>query len=279
MGWFAFDIEAYDADTMHLTAAEDGVYSRLLRHYYRTRMPLPDDDRALAGIARIALAEWAPMAGTIRAFFQGVGGRLRPKRCDTELNQEDDLASVRSDHARRAAEKRWALNRHAGSMPGASTEHPDAVLATCLQDAPDILKHATRPDQTSKKTTSAKSVAESFEPWWSHYPRKLARGAAERAYIRALTKTSPETLLAAVQRFASQCAGKDPQYVPHAATWLNAERWSDEAPKPNGNGHAQPGETPWDARVSGFRRIGFWLALWGPKPNEPGCQAPKEFLE
>ena len=51
MAWFAFDIDAYDADTMHLSAAEDGVYMRLMRHYYKTRMPLPDDDRALAAIA------------------------------------------------------------------------------------------------------------------------------------------------------------------------------------------------------------------------------------
>jgi hypothetical protein len=35
-----------------------------------------------------------------------------------------------------------------------------------------------------------------------------------------------------VEQLRIQVAGKDPQFTPHAATWLNAGRWDDEVAKP-----------------------------------------------
>lgn len=112
MTWFAHDIEAYDQDTMHLSAAEDGMYHRLLRFYYKTRVPLPDNDRALASIARVTLDEWNLAKATIRTFFRKQNGCLVQKRCDTELSEQDARGMERSVQAKKAAEKRWR-NGHA----------------------------------------------------------------------------------------------------------------------------------------------------------------------
>ena len=35
----------------------------------------------------------------------------------------------------------------------------------------------------------------------------------------------------------------------------------------------------WEARLKGFREKGMWLGIWGPKPGESGCQAPKAITE
>jgi uncharacterized protein YdaU (DUF1376 family) len=49
----------------------------------------------------------------------------------------------------------------------------------------------------------------------------------------------------------------------------------------NGNGSGDgllPAE-PWQQRLAGFRKNGFWLeAQWGPKPGDDGCQVPAKFL-
>ena len=66
--WFPWYPALYRADTMHLTAEQDGVYRRLIDHYMETRQPLPDSDVALARIAGITGEVWAVLAGTIRCF-------------------------------------------------------------------------------------------------------------------------------------------------------------------------------------------------------------------
>jgi len=41
-----------------------------------------------------------------------------------------------------------------------------------------------------------------------------------------------------------------------------------------------PIRTQWNARLTSWRKTGgrFWMPLWGPKPTEPGCYAPRELL-
>ena len=35
----------------------------------------------------------------------------------------------------------------------------------------------------------------------------------------------------------------------------------------------------WEARLRSWRQSRFWLPLWGPKPGEAGCFAPREVLQ
>jgi hypothetical protein len=67
-----------------------------------------------------------------------------------------------------------------------------------------------------------------FSDFWKHYPKKVARGAAEKAYLTALKKTDQMTILAGVMRYAALRTGQDPQFTKHPATWLNSKCWADE---------------------------------------------------
>ncbi|CAN7313584.1 hypothetical protein LJR220_001666 [Bradyrhizobium sp. LjRoot220] len=93
------------------------------------------------------------------------------------------------------------------------------------------------------------TVDEMFEQWWKQYPRRVARGAAKKAFKRVLAQkiASPDQLLAGVMRYAAERVGEDPQYTAHGASWLNAERWLDE-PKPQ---HRRPMSTA-DSMVVGM---------------------------
>ncbi len=71
---------------------------------------------------------------------------------------------------------------------------------------------------------------ETFEAWWRQYPRRVAKGAARKAFRRVLAQKTAtfEQLMAGVMRYAAERAGEDPGYTAHPATWLNGERWLDE---------------------------------------------------
>lgn len=84
-------------------------------------------------------------------------------------------------------------------------------------------------DVTTNTARSARidQDPEGFEAWWAAYPRKTAKGAAIKAYRKALDRTDVETLLRAVKGHAFS---DDPKFIPHPATWLNQQRWDDEQP-------------------------------------------------
>lgn len=67
-----------------------------------------------------------------------------------------------------------------------------------------------------------------FDDFWKAYPRKVGKGAARKSFMKALSITSSEKIMRAVNEFRRNCIGRDPQFICHPATWLNQERWDDE---------------------------------------------------
>ena len=69
-----------------------------------------------------------------------------------------------------------------------------------------------------------------FEKFWAVYPRRTNKGGAKTAFLKAVdVKVSFYDLMQAVERYASDPNLPEPQFIPHAATWLNQERWADGA--------------------------------------------------
>lgn len=67
-----------------------------------------------------------------------------------------------------------------------------------------------------------------FDQLWEMYPRKIGKGQARKAYVTASKKIDFFDLLPKLEAYVSTLDGKDKQYMPHLATWLNGERWADE---------------------------------------------------
>jgi hypothetical protein len=66
-----------------------------------------------------------------------------------------------------------------------------------------------------------------FDAFWKVYPRKVGKGAAQKAWAMAVRKADPERIVEGVERYPWP---EDPSFVPHASTWLNGQRWEDELP-------------------------------------------------
>lgn len=60
-----------------------------------------------------------------------------------------------------------------------------------------------------------------FTAWWPHYPRKLDKDDAKKAYFaKRRSGISSEILLQAVQRYAIEREGKDVTFTKYPASWL-----------------------------------------------------------
>lgn len=72
---------------------------------------------------------------------------------------------------------------------------------------------------------------ERFTAFWKAYPRKVGKGAAEKAFSKLkVTDSMLEAMLEAIaaQKQSTQWRRDGGQYIPHPATWLNQRRWEDE---------------------------------------------------
>ena len=67
-----------------------------------------------------------------------------------------------------------------------------------------------------------------FDQLWSLYPRKVGKGQARKAFKTASKKIDFYDLLPKLMDYVNTLEGKDKQFMPHLATWLNGERWTDE---------------------------------------------------
>lgn len=105
-----------------------------------------------------------------------------------------------------------------------------------LSDAPLSLPPSPQTPQppthtrVSINTREGAREAAGFDRFWSSYPRKVSKAEARKAFARAWRKLpellAEEIIIGGLER--AKAAWTDPQFIPHAATWLNGERWNDE---------------------------------------------------
>lgn len=137
-----------------------------------------------------------------------------------------------------------------------------------------------------KRGESLKGEPEGFAAFYQEFPRHVGRREAAQAYGRALTRSSPEIIMAGCKRYKTAMAGTEDRYIKHPASWLNGDHWRDELGNLTLVGGAAVafedcGIEAWVRRLEmlagrdGSAR-GTWRAAWGPKPAEPGCKVPPE---
>jgi hypothetical protein len=67
-------------------------------------------------------------------------------------------------------------------------------------------------------------MTETFAELWAKYPRKVAKKAAEKAFLKAVKAVPYRAIEASLDLMkATEWKGRQPEYVPHMASWLNRE--------------------------------------------------------
>jgi biotin operon repressor len=65
-----------------------------------------------------------------------------------------------------------------------------------------------------------------FDSFWESYPKKVDKGAALRAFRRAIKNLDPAVVIAGAKAYAEDPNLPEKQFIKNPATWLNAEAWA-----------------------------------------------------
>lgn len=123
--WFPFYPSRFKADTMHLNDEQELIYRRIIDFYMETGGSVPDNDQALANIARITLEKFQHSADVIKGFFSKANGKLQLKKCDGILADQTSRKKSYSERGKKGGRGKTNENNaiKATAKQNASTEH------------------------------------------------------------------------------------------------------------------------------------------------------------
>lgn len=105
-----------------------------------------------------------------------------------------------------------------------------------LKETPS-LPETPDPDPERERETEG----EGFDQFYQQYPRHVAKEAARKAWGKLAPSEREKAVVDVVRRRESEWQGKDAEYLPHPATYLNQRRWTDEIPVPRAGPRLSPG--------------------------------------
>jgi uncharacterized protein YdaU (DUF1376 family) len=112
LNYYPHHIGDYLRDTAHLTAAEDGIYRRLLDLYYASEKPLPLDTQWVCRLVRAHTDDEREAVGSVlKQFFEKYEDGWHNKRADEEIRKgKRRVKAARRDKR----EKRWKTQNPVG---------------------------------------------------------------------------------------------------------------------------------------------------------------------
>lgn len=263
-------VKWYSADFLNGIADMDpnqiAVYSVVLNRIYDNEGPIDDDVERIARRCNMRPTSCKKAVDTLVESGKLIrrDGVLSNSRCEKEIKSRQKLAQKSSESAR----SRW------GNRDENPNENNDDVMQPHMPNECEGDAYQ-KPEARTRKPPNP--LEGEFEEFYREYPKRVDRKKAERAY-RATRKTVPHAkLMAGVRAYRDEVKGKDPQFIKHPTTWLNAGSWENTpTAEPTSQNYS---DDMWETFLVGYAEGKTWpKSTRGPAPNEAGCQAPERLL-
>ena len=200
MHYYQFNIGDYASHTRNLSLLEDLAYRRLLDEYYLHERPFSE---CLTTVARqIGMRDHENEVKYVLETFFVLGEQgWENKRAEEEIARFKAKSESASKAGKASAERRFNAR---------STD--------------------VQPTNNHKPITNNqvnKEYIDRFDTFWKHYPRKVAKPNALKAWLKL--KPDDDLTKKIISAISNQnLASREQQFIPHPASWLNAQRWEDE---------------------------------------------------
>lgn len=230
----------YEADTAHLSVAEDGAYTRLLRLCWRTPgCTIPADHAWVQRRVRASDDEWqAVYLPVLAEFFKVRNARIYSPRLLVEYQRICATSNARSAAGKKGGRPRKALKTNE------TTESPAKANEKHLDLDPDL----------DKKESAYALSASAFDAFCAVYPNRKEKAGAKRKFAAAVKAgTDPARIIEGARRYAQSDAVRR-GFAKHPTTWLNNGCWDDEPDQPTEPSPARSTEDERFARLMDFAR-------------------------
>jgi hypothetical protein len=174
-------------------------------------------------------------------------GRGRTNRYRWIIKLEDGRCISSASHARNDRGERLSGRRDADQVPisrqkGATGVPPfDAEKGNCGSEkgelefqkrgtpVPPTLFNESIYDLPERSSTRQHAQISSigFDNFWRIYPKKVDRGQALQAFVKASENAPFEDIVLGAMRYATERTGQDPRFTKHPVTWLSKACWTD----------------------------------------------------
>ena len=237
--WYKRDIRKAIKGMMLLSPEERGCYNTLIDHQYLMGGPLHDDDKYLAGLMNCDVRVWRRIRQQLLDKKRIVisGGRIEDLRASCELatRQAQRSKRVASGQLGGIASGEARKNKDIGEAGASHTSNQ--IRGEKSREEPPLPPKGGVPLAEAKSSTPEEEFEQTF---WPKYPRKQAKKPALKAFIKARKTTPLATIMAGLERYAAAMIGRE-EFIAHPASFLNGERWNDEAQPAPSNGARQNG--------------------------------------
>jgi hypothetical protein len=182
---------------------------------------------------RIDSADFFTLVNSFRTEKE-LGKFIKQFSCDLITKQgNSDYAKQIISEAIEYIGKKSKAGRDGGNQKASNAR---AVLGQCYDSASSktVARNSTEAVK-KEKNKPLSSTDEVFAKFWSIYPRKVARGAAEKAWAKIKQPAEILSQIEATLAWQITCddwVKENGKFIPYPASYLNARRWMDEDPEP-----------------------------------------------
>lgn len=233
MHYYKFNIKDWTRDTAHLSVEEEGVYRRLLDHYYESEKPIPQETKPV--IRRLRLAGHEEAVGIVLGeFFTLEEDGFHHRRCDEEIAKYHSKASASRSNGSRGGRPKKPGENPPGyeGEPNHNLNQEPLTINQEPEDQKQCAANAT-PGQAEPKPDGRKRGTR-LPDNWALSPELAAWAKAERP---ELDERMVQAMADSFRDFWISKTGKDATKLNWDATWRNWVRNQ----RIGGNQRASPG--------------------------------------
>jgi hypothetical protein len=239
--WFKWLVSRWRNCKPRLLLSRDErlLYLELLFALHEWNGAIPDNPQQLAMLAAFPQdafdAAWPAVSKLFVPHPSGEPGTITNLTALEIIEEQAEKYERTSRQRRGAAKARWSADRNTDRTTAClqkreeEVEEEKTLSCSAIAERDGDSLASSKPRIPSREVIS-KQQQEWFISWWEQYWRKTARAAALRAFGRHIkTQARFDEVLAATKAQSAEMLAREERHRPQGATWLNGERWTDEA--------------------------------------------------